>query len=169
MIILMAGLPGTGKSTLARALAGQLSGTILNKDTIRHSIFGLRDVEYSTPQDNFCMEIMLQAANYILNKDPKRHVFLDGRTFSRRYQRDRVIEFTKDMNQPWRVLECTCREQTAKARLERTTDHPAGNRDFALYQEVQRRFEPITRPKTLVDTDMPLEECIALALNALKI
>ena len=39
MIVLMAGLPGTGKSTLARELAAQTSGRVLSKDEIRHAIF----------------------------------------------------------------------------------------------------------------------------------
>jgi adenylate kinase family enzyme len=37
MIILMAGLPGTGKSTLATALAGHISGTVLSKDKMLFS------------------------------------------------------------------------------------------------------------------------------------
>jgi predicted kinase len=169
MIILMTGLPGTGKSTLAKALADQLSGTILSKDKIRHAVFDAGDIEYSTKQDDFCMEIMLQPADYILHKDPARHIFLDGRTFSRRNQLDRVIELANRLNQPWRILECTCSDQTAKARLEQATNHPAGNRDYALYQQVKSRFEPITMPKTVLDSDMPLDECITSALDALKI
>jgi adenylylsulfate kinase len=168
MIIVMAGLPATGKSTLAKALADHLSGTVLNKDIIRHAVFDSRDADYSTQQDDFCMEIMLQAADYILRKDPIRYIFLDGRTFSRRHQLDRVIGFAKSLHQPWRILECTCSDKTAKTRLGQATEHPAGNRDFALYQEVKRRFEPITLPKTVVDTGMPLENCIASALQALK-
>jgi predicted kinase len=35
VIVLMAGLPGTGKTTVARELASQVSGTILSKDEIR--------------------------------------------------------------------------------------------------------------------------------------
>src|SRR5579864_7257642 len=91
MIVLMAGLPGTGKSTLARALASRVDGIVLSKDEIRHAIFSPTEVEYSTVQDDFIMEIMLEAAAWILKKDHKRSVFLDGRTFSRRYQIDRVI------------------------------------------------------------------------------
>lgn len=164
----MAGLPGTGKSTLADALAAKLSGTILNKDTIRHALFQPRDIEYSTEQDDFCMEIMLRSAEYLFRKDPDRVILLDGRTFSRRYQIDRVIEFANRLGQPWRILECTCSDATAKARLDKASGHPAGNRDYDLYLEVKRRFEPITLPKLVVNTDTPLSQCIAAALQARK-
>ena len=168
MIILMAGLPGTGKSTLAKALATQLSGTILNKDTIRHAIFDPRDVEYSTQQDDFCMELMLQATEYLIRKDPTRHIFFDGRPFSRRYQIDQVIELATRLHQAWRILECTCSDTTAEARLEQASEHPADNRDYRLYLEVKRRFEPITLAKAVLNTDMPLDQCIALARKALE-
>ena len=39
MIVIMAGLPGTGKSTLARALAQRLAGAVLDKDEIRAALF----------------------------------------------------------------------------------------------------------------------------------
>lgn len=163
----MAGLPGTGKSTLAGALAAKLSGTILNKDTIRHALFEPRDIEYSTDQDDFCMEIMLQSAECLFRKDPDRFIFVDGRTFSRRYQIDRVIEFANRLGQPWRILECSCSDATAKTRLDKACGHPAGNRDYGLYLEVKRRFEPITLPKLVVNTDTPLSQCVAVALQAL--
>ena len=52
MIVLMAGLPGTGKSTLARELAARTSGRVLSKDEIRHAIFLPDEIEYSTRQDD---------------------------------------------------------------------------------------------------------------------
>ncbi len=164
----MAGLPATGKSTLAQALADKLSGTILSKDDIRQAIFAVRDIAYSTEQDDFCMEIMLQVASYLLKKDRDRFIFLDGRTFSQRYQIDRVIEFANRNRQPWRILECTCAEATAKARLNGPAGHPASNRDYLLYLEIKRQFEEITLPRLVLNTDTPLDECAALALQFLK-
>ena len=121
MIVLMAGLPGTGKSTLARALASRLSGTILSKDVIRHVLFSPRNVEYSTEQDDFVMQVMLEVAGWILAKDPGRIVFLDGRTFSRRYQIEQVIEAAQKREQPWHILECVCPEETASGSKHRRT------------------------------------------------
>ena len=171
MIILMAGLPGTGKSTLARALADRLDGVVLGKDEIRRAIFSGRDVEYSTAQDDFVMEIMLQAASWLLTHDAGRFVFLDGRTFSRRYQVDRVLAAASEFHQPWRIIECVCNEETTRARLETqaaSREHPAGNRDFRLYLDVKAHFEPITQPKIVIDTDQPLDQCMNLALAALR-
>ena len=117
MIVIIAGLPGTGKSTLARALAQRLPGAVLEKDSIRASLFPPAYVEYSQSQDDFCGEIMLQTAAYLLSKHPELHVLLDGRTFSRRYQRDRVIEFSSQVGSTWATLECVCSEASAIARI----------------------------------------------------
>lgn len=170
MIVLLAGLPGTGKSTLAHALAERLRGAILSKDSIRHALFAPLDVEYSTAQDDFVLQIMLETATWIVRKDPARIVLLDGRTFSRRYQIDRVLNAAQELHQPWRILECVCSDETARSRLETQSvagDHPAGNRNFDLYLEIKARFEPITLPKTVIDTDRPLEDCLQKALAAL--
>lgn len=171
MIVLMAGLPGTGKSTLVRELAARLNGSVLSKDEIRHALFAPLEVEYSTQQDDFVMGIMLEAAAWILRKDHSRILFLDGRTFSRRYQIERVLKLATDLHQPWQILECICSEETAQRRIESQAsagEHVAGNRTFDLYMEVKARFEPITFHKTEIDTDLPLAECVNRALAALR-
>jgi predicted kinase len=168
MLILMAGFPGTGKSTIARALSSKLSGTVLDKDEIRAALFEPEDIEYSTEQDEFCMRVMLKVAGYLFKKAPARKVFLDGRTFSRRYQLNRATGYANAIAQPWRILECVCRDETARRRLEHHRDHLAENRDFKLYLEVKARFEEITLPKTVIDTDQPLERCLNMATAALN-
>jgi predicted kinase len=171
MIVLMAGLPGTGKSTLARVLAAQTSGRVLSKDDFRHAIFASNEIEYSTRQDDFVLQIMLETAEYLLSRDRARVIFFDGRPFSRRYQIENVLIAAERMHQPWRILECVCSEETAKTRLDMdaaTGGHPAGNRGYELYCEVKARFESISFAKTVIDTDQPLETCIQTALTVLR-
>jgi predicted kinase len=164
----MAGLPGTGKTTLSRALVAELGGTVIDKDQIRAALFPAPDIEYSTEQDDFCMAIMLKVAGYSLRKDPRRSIFLDGRTFSRKYQLKRATGYADAIGQQWRILECVCSENTARERLQSDSAHLAANRDFNLYRAVQGRFEEITLPKTVIDTDQPLGQCVETAKAALN-
>lgn len=171
MIVLMAGLPGTGKSALAHELAARTSGRVVSKDAIRHAMFLADEIEYSTRQDDYCQQIMLETAGYLLSRHPSRMIFLDGRPFSRRYQIENVINFAASRQQSWHILECVCTDETARRRLAADAAgglHPAENRDYRLYAEVKARFEAIIHAKTTIDTERPLEDCVEEALAVLQ-
>jgi adenylylsulfate kinase len=168
MLIMMAGLPASGKSTVARLMAERLpSSVILDKDVIRAALFPPAEIAYSTEQDDFCMQVMLETAEYILTDDPSKMVILDGRTFSRRYQRDRVRAFADKLETTLKIVECVCSDEVARQRLERdvaTGRHVAQNRTVDLYRAVQARFEPIQGTKLVLSTDSDLEQCVQSAL-----
>ena len=171
MIVLMAGLPGTGKTTLARELAARTGGRVLSKDEVRHALFTREEIEYSSRQDDFCLQLMLETAGYLLERDSRRIILLDGRPFSRRYQIENVLQAAATLQQPWRILECVCSEEVVRQRLESDVEggtHPAGNRGYSLYLEVQARFEAITLPKTVIDTAQSLQTCLETGLAALR-
>ncbi len=169
MIVLMAGLPGTGKTTLAHELARCTSGRVLSKDDFRHALFAPNEIEYSSRQDDFCIQLMMETAEYLLARDPAKNIFLDGRPFSRRYQIDNVLSVAASLHQPWRIFECATTDEIARQRLEwdASSNHPAGNRNYQLYLEVKARFEAITVPKTVIDTSLDFETCVRRCLENL--
>jgi predicted kinase len=163
MIVVMAGLPGTGKSTVARALADELGGVVLNKDQLRAELFPREFVEYSTEQDDFVHDLMLRTAEYLLARYPKLIVFLDGRTFSRAYQIQCVMDAAGKLGTPWRIIECVCDERIAMGRIEHGKKHPARNRTVELYFKIRAEFEPIALPKLVVDTGREMRASLVAA------
>lgn len=168
MLIAMAGLPGTGKSTLATRLAGALGGVVLSKDVVRAALFPPPVLDYSPVQDELAMSSVYAAAVVILKAYPSRPVFFDGRTFSRPYQLEATSDLVAELGAPLRVIECVCADDVARARIAgdcAAGTHLAGNRTPDLYDRVKARAVPLTVPRLTLDTGvLPFEECVSRAL-----
>lgn len=167
MLVIMAGLPGSGKSTIARKLAHELPAVIIDKDIVRAGLFPPEEIEYSSRQDDFVVRMMLDLARFYYEKDPKRKLILDGRPFVRRYQVEQVTEFAHEIGQPVKLIVCRCSDEIARSRLEWAAEskvHLAVNRDFALYKRLKADQEPYEYPHLVVDTSKNLQvtvqECI---------
>jgi predicted kinase len=167
MLVAMAGLPGTGKSTLARLLADRLPAVVLDKDVVRAALFHPAEVEYSARQDDFCVAVMLCTVEYLLDRNPDRYVILDGRTFSRHYQVDAVRAFARELGTRCAFIECVCSDETVRQRLERDVAegrHPARNRTYEMYLSVKAGAEPLSQPKLVVSTEGDLERSVRSCL-----
>jgi predicted kinase len=172
MLIAMAGLPGTGKSTLAGRLAQELGAAVLDKDRVRAALFPPPVLDYSAAQDDLVMAAIYGAAAHTLRTRARQAVILDGRTFLRPGQVDALLALGASLGEVPRILECVCADEIARARLERDQArgaHPAGNRTYALYLSLKAAAGPIPVPHLTLDTGrLPLEECVRHCLEYLR-
>lgn len=172
MLIAMAGLPGTGKSTLAARLKAELAAVVLNKDEVRRVLFPPPVLDYSAAQDDLCMAAIYGAAASILRIYPRQAVILDGRSYARAYQVRDLLAMAASLNEPAHIIECVCDDVIVRQRLERDLErgeHPAGNRTFALYLERKAAAEAISATHLILDTGRtPFVECVRRSLDLVR-
>ena len=161
--VLFAGLPGTGKSTLAKALAPRLQAAILDKDCVRAALFPGLLTDYTAAQDQVCLRAMLDAAAYRTSHHRIPYIFFDGRTFTTQAQREEVQHAAEQAGASWRILHIICADAVAEARLAADQVHPAQNRTPALYRTLQHQFEPIRQPKLEIDTTEGIDGALTAA------
>lgn len=167
MIVALAGLPGTGKSTLAHALGKRYNGAVVSKDQVRAALFPAPWTSYTIEQDDFVLTIMLQAMQRLVQHQNCPAVFIDGRTFSRTYQRDLVRKAASELGRPFHILVCVCADATALKRIEADAAHPAADRNAEIYWRLKAEFEPILDATAIFDTEQPIEVCLPICLQFL--
>jgi predicted kinase len=155
---------------VARALAVRLGGVVVSKDEIRAAAFGPL-VDYSAAQDDFCMELVYQTVRYLHETRPDVPVIIDGRTYARRAQVERLFEVLPEAP---RVIECVCDDEIARERLENDAEHPAKNRNYEMYLVVKAAAERLEIPRLTIDTGTMdlgelMDNSLPLDLGALEI
>jgi predicted kinase len=159
-LVVFAGLPGTGKSSLARVVARELSAVYFDKDTIKDAAVNLaRDMKIERGNElagalSYDLLIPLARDNLTLGLS----VVLDSPAGYRAFQ-DKVDGLARDTKADLRVIECICTDETSlRQRLERREDMPDyRTRDWEGYQQARARLEKVTGPRLVVDTAEPLQ------------
>jgi len=171
MLVLLTGLPGSGKSHLARALAVQLSADVLDRDAIRNAIFPAHDLTYSAAQNELASQVTYQVAEYILCRNPNRTLILDGRPFSKRMQVEDVVRLAERVGHRLCVIYCWAPDAVVYRRLEedmRHTGNVAAGRNMEKYLRIKESFEPLVIEHLSVNTDQATEEIVRTVLAYLR-
>jgi predicted kinase len=151
VLVIFRGLPGTGKTTLARLLVEKRPALlVLSRDVIRRAL--IHEPSYSPEEKELVDALIAVMAGFLLDRG--RDVVIDGMALSLAAGVERLVRAAAARNVPARIIECVCRQETALARIRGDEgSHPAGNRGEALYFSVKARFQPVAAPALTVDTD----------------
>ncbi len=180
-LIVTCGLQGTGKSTLARAIAAPLRAVVLRSDVIRKRLAGVaiddrrgRDRAgeslYSEASTARTYAVLLQAAAAALRRG--RHVVVDA-ACSKASQRSLFVELAGEVGCPWVFAESTCDREVVRRRLvARASDRrEPSDADWAVYEAAERGFERPTEiapsHRVLWPSDTPPQRGVTAAIEAL--
>ncbi|MCO5725052.1 AAA family ATPase [Robiginitalea marina] len=161
-LILVFGLPGTGKTTFATALSARLGLEHLNTDRIRSELGKRR--QYETSDKAFIYSQLLEKTRAALQQG--RGMVLDG-TFYLKAVREPFQALAHEYGVLAKWIEVCAGEETVRDRM--STPRPYSEADFGVYQKVKTAFEPLTEPFLRVYSDRDgMEEMLAKSLKYLN-
>lgn len=149
MIILFCGLPGVGKSTLARSVACRTGASILSSDKIRKEL--IRYPTYTRTEGRLVYDVLMLLTKYLTAAGID--CILDA-TFNR--ERSRMEVENGSNNVQLYVIECTCPEQIVLARL-RNRKNDFSDADYSVYSKMKGIYEPVQGKHLDIDTSLPYE------------
>lgn len=156
MLIMVSGLPGSGKSTFAAAMAAEKGYLHYNSDAMRQSmgLMGRYDL-YSKLK--VYQALMEQTADAL----PEHSVIVDS-TFFLATVRNSFYNIAFQKNVPLFIFSITADESVIKERTNRKrADSEA---DFAVYKKIKAEFEFIKKGFLQLRSDtLDLDEMVAIA------
>ena len=147
MLHIITGLPGSGKSEVAKYLARKLDAVVINTDDVRDSLF---PHEKRNEIGDFTPEQLRQVysslgpiAFYVTKVNPRKHFIIEG-TFRLDSQRQNVISEMEKLKHPYSVVLVEVDEKEARRRIQERFDLGKAESTVAEYLEIKKVYE---RPK----------------------
>jgi predicted kinase len=175
LLLVVHGLMGTGKTTLARALADALTLQWLATDAVRRRIYpsggpplAYGEGIYAEPQRRRVYDELLRLARTGI--DAGESVVLDG-TFLTNESRRAAIETARNSGALPLLINCTCPAEIARQRI--ATRQAAGERlsdaRAELLAEQQSEEEPLSPdlPQMPVDSTLPIRQQVQAVVQHL--
>lgn len=170
-LIVFAGLPGTGKTSLARTVARELRAVYLDKDTVKDLVVDVgREMKLGQAAElagplSYELLVAIARDNLTLGLS----VVLDSPAGYRIF-REKVEQLARSAKVDLKLIECVCtNEGLLRDRIEhRGQELPEYRaRNWETYQRDRAQFERLVGPRLIVDTAEPLQLNVRKVLNHL--
>ncbi|MFZ1677728.1 MAG: ATP-binding protein [Saprospiraceae bacterium] len=136
MVIIVFGLPGSGKSYFASRLAAKLNGLYVSTDELRLKLFPIR-----TYSDAEKLEVYDAMLNIMSDAVPEQKpIVLDG-TFYKASLRNKFEQKVKELHEKIIYIEVTAPENSIEERLEKPRKNSEAN--FDVYLKLKQVTEPL--------------------------
>jgi predicted kinase len=167
IVIATMGLPGAGKSVVARAIETQLGLRRVCRDQIRAAMFP--NCNYSFIEKRAAYRSLLLALE--INCMLRAGSVIDGMTFSRRSELDRVAEIAARHRIATIPLLVECPPEIARERVARdlaTGRHVARGRNPETVNDVLAQREPAPEGTLIIDGTLSEDAMCRAALEAIR-
>ncbi|MHC4448261.1 MAG: AAA family ATPase, partial [Planctomycetota bacterium] len=150
-LILLCGLPGSGKSWAAQHIARPFEALVIRSDVVRKRLAGVpptyratgaeAEALYSDQSSRRTFAAMQEEAECRLGEG--RTVVLDA-TFAQRRARDPFIDMARSARVPFVVVHVTCPAPVIAERMrDRASDaEEVSDADWSIYEQFKPNFEP---------------------------
>lgn len=172
-LVLVGGLPGTGKSTLARGLAEAAGFDVIRSDVVRKELAGVDPTArgaselYSPARTDLTYAECLRRAEQLLLDG--RRVIVDA-TFREGARRRAFADLGRRLAVPVVVFICEASPDAVRERLAARTGD-ASDADRRVYEQLRREWEPPTSdtsPHTVAVGTDPGSDPLAAAIATLR-
>jgi predicted kinase len=162
LIILICGLPGVGKTTLANELASLINAVVLSTDKIRKEL--LESPNYDEDEKSLIYDILLLIARYLHNAG--KNCILDA-TFNEQKSRNDIKKRLNLTDEQFKIVECICPEDEVISRIQKRKKSYS-DADVSIYKIIKAKYEPIQEKHITIDTSQYLKEIVEEVVNKIK-
>jgi uncharacterized protein len=176
LVIAVGGLAGTGKTTLATALADAIGAEHLRTDSVRQKLFGAGPHATGVDGGVYSPEARERVYSEVFHGGAALHadrisIVLDG-TFSTLELLDRAQKLATEPRSVFTAIECICRPDVAHRRIgQRLAEGRDASDARPEIHDIQRMrwgSWPAAVPQVRIDTEQPLDRQVEQILAALR-